>query len=118
MCLFENTAALPPTPITNMKPETLTANLATVLTSFTMVTGHPTYDDIKSMHDALTAILIAIPYNETNGTHYLWGLITPTAAYKAIYMVPLPHPTKPAFYPNTTTIANDAKNIIRAQAKA
>lgn len=118
MCSFKNTAALLPTLITNMMPETVTANPAAVLISFTMDTGRPTYEDIQLMHDTLTAVLITILYYENNGAHNLWGLIVPTTVYQAKYTVLFPHPTKPAFYPNTTTITNDVTNVVRVQAEA
>lgn len=70
------------------------------------------------MCDTFASILIAIPNYETNDTHNLWGLITPTTAYHAKYTVPFPYPMQPAFYPNTTAITDDAKNVIRAWAKA
>ena len=69
-----------------MTPKTFAANLATVLNGFAAVTGRRSYDDIKAMREALTAVLIMIPYDTANYlTHNLWGLIAPVAAYQAKY---------------------------------
>ena len=99
-----------------MTPKTVGANLAAVLNSFTAVAGRPSYDDIKAMRDALTAILVAIPYDTANNsTHNLWGLIAPVATYQTKYTKNFSRPTAPDTYP---TLADDAKNVVRAREEA
>ena len=84
--------------------------------SFDNIIGQPTDSDIFRLFEAMTHILLTIPYDEAHGKHSLIGLIYSKAEYMAEFTDEFPRPSKPGIY--DITIPDDAPDGLRAMKEA
>ena len=83
--------------------------------AFTPIIGRTYDDDLTQIKDAITPILIAIPYDSVNTVHNLWGIIATFLEYIQQYTTAFPIPIQPSAYPE---IEDTATNFVRAWEKA
>jgi hypothetical protein len=99
-----------------VSPKEITALFATVASSFSLIAGQPSCDDLTPLRDVLYPLLLDIPYDDQpGGTHNLIGRIEPTASYTAMWGASFPIPACPPAYP---PIPDDATAIVRAYSEA
>ena len=61
------------------------AKFADALDKFEPIDGQPSDTDLTRIWVVLETLLLQIPYEKTEGTHILIGLIRPVAAYTMRY---------------------------------
>ena len=99
-----------------MTPKEIGAKFAHALNNFEPITRQPSGIDLTRLREAVTPLLLQIPYDETSAVHNLIGLIQPEAAYFACYGKAFPEPTRVGAYdPN---IDNNAMFVVRARLEA
>lgn len=99
-----------------MSPEEIVIKFAEALKDFECIVGQPTDKDLTCLRECLFCLLLAIPYNEEQGTHNLIGLIADEADYARKYGARFLHPFKLPIY--DTTISDDAKAVTQARMEA
>ncbi len=77
-----------------MKPNAITALSADASAHFIPFAGNPKDDDLTTIREVLTPLLLGIPY-DADGRHNLVGLITQHDKYKAKYTVSFARPKHP-----------------------
>jgi hypothetical protein len=100
---------------TGMSPDAIYTLFIDAAARFTPITGNPTYDDLTTIREVLTPLLLSISYGEV-GTHNLVGIIDHPATYLATWLTPFPIPAQPTSY--ETAIANDATPVMRTSMEA
>ena len=68
-----------------MTPEEIVAKFSDALEKFDPINGQPSETYLTRIREVLPTLLLQIPYDETEGTHNLIGLIRPVAAYTTRY---------------------------------
>ena len=68
-----------------MTPEEIVAKFAAALDHFEPITEQPSDTNLTILREAVTPLLLQIPYDETGGKHNLIGLIRSKLAYVARY---------------------------------
>ena len=82
-----------------MTPDELTLKLSEAKDAFPPINGEPSHEDLVSMREVLTPILLQSSYDITEGKHNLWGIIPPPATYLAKFGEAFPIPTRKGAYP-------------------
>ena len=80
------------------------------------IVGQPSDSDLTRLWEAVTPLLLHIPYDETGAVHNLIGLIWPEAAYVSRYGKAFPKATRVRAYDKT--IDDDAMAVVRARTKS
>ena len=82
------------------------AKFAHALDNFEPIDVQPSDTNLKRLQEAVTPLLLQIPYNKTRAVHNLIGLVRPEAAYVARYGEAFPDPTRvgPTILILTTTL--------------
>ena len=99
-----------------MTPEEIVAKFADALDNFEPIVGQPSDSDLTRLQEAVTPLLLQIPYDETGTVHKLIGLIWPEAAYVARYGYAFPKPTIVGTYDKS--IDDNATAVVRASTEA
>ena len=68
-----------------MTPEEIVAKFSDAIDQFNPIDAQPSDTDLKKIREVLVLLLIKTPYDKTEGTHNLIGLIRPVAAYTTRY---------------------------------
>ena len=69
-----------------MNAEDIRATFADAVATFTPIVGRPNDADILRISNALSPLLLEIPYDDgATGGHNLWGIIAPAADYLAVH---------------------------------
>ena len=84
-----------------MTPEEIVAEFAHSLDNFEPIDGQPSDTDLARLREAVTPLLLQIPYDKTGAVHNLIGLIRPEAAFVARYSEAFPKPTRVRAYDAT-----------------
>ena len=98
-----------------MTPEEIVALFAHSLDNFDPIYRQPSDTNLTRLQEAVTFLLLQIPYDETVAVHNLMGLIHPEVAYVARYGKAFPKPTIVGAY--DANIDNDATAVVRARSK-
>ena len=64
-----------------MTPKAIVAKLANALRQFDQIYGQPSDTNLTEIREVVAPLLLQIPYEKTEGTHNIIGLIRPVAAY-------------------------------------
>ena len=97
-------------------PEEIHTLFAEALAAFEPIVGQPSDADLFRLREAISPILLNIPYDMVNGgADNLVGLIMPTATYVAIYEKEFDRPKPLKSYDDT--IDEKATNVTRARAE-
>ena len=99
-----------------MTPEEIVAKFSNALDLFNPIEGHPSYVDMTRICEALSPLLLQIPYYGLNAKHNLVGIIEYATRYLARYREAFSLPTKIGVY--NATIVDEAKPAVCACAKA
>ena len=99
-----------------MTPEEIVVKFATALDHFEPITEQPSDTDLTRIREAVTPLLLQIPYDETSGKHNLIGLIQSKLAYFARYSEAFPEPKRVRAY--DLEIDDDATAVVRARQEA
>ena len=98
-----------------MTPEEIVALFAHSLDNFDPIDRQPSDTNLTRLQEAVTFLLLQIPYDETLAVHNLIGLIQTEAAYVARYGKAFPKPTRVGAY--DANIDNNATAVVRARSK-
>ena len=99
-----------------MTPEEILAKFAHALDNFDPITVQLSDTDLTRLREAVTPLLLQIPYDKTVIVHNLINLIRPEAAYLARYGEAFTDPTRVGAYdPN---IDDDTTTVVRARLEA
>ena len=99
-----------------MTPDEIVAKFATAINHFDPITEQPSDTDLTRLREAVTPLLLKIPYDETGGTHNLIGIIWSKLAYIARYVEAFPEPKRVGAY--NLEIDNNATTVVRARQEA
>ena len=99
-----------------MTPEDIVAKFAHSLDNFEPIDGKPSDTDLTILQEAVTPLLLQIPYDETGAVHNLISLVRPEAAYVDRYSKEFDKTTRVGAY--DATIDDDAKTVVRTHSKA
>ena len=99
-----------------MKPDEIVTQFAEATLSFDNIIGQPTDSDIVRLFEAMTHILLTVPYDEAHGKHSLIGLIYSKSEYMAEFTDEFIHLTKPGIY--DITISDGASDGLRSMKEA
>ena len=99
-----------------MTPEDIVAKLAHSLDNFEPINGHLSESDLTRLREAVTPLLLQIPYDETRVVHNLISLIWPKTAYISLCGKEFPKTTSVGAY--DTNIDDNAMAVICARSKA
>ena len=99
-----------------MTPEEIAAKFAHSLDNFEPIVGKPSDSYLTRLREAITPLLLQIPYDKMGAVHNLIGLICPEAAYVTRYGEAFPKPTISGAYDKT--IDNDATYVVCVRTEA
>ena len=99
-----------------MTPEDIVAKFATALDNFEPITEQPLDTDLTRLQEAITSLLLQIPYDKTGGKHNLVGLICSKLAYVARYGDAFPEPKRVGTY--NLEIDDNATAVVRVRQEA
>ena len=101
-----------------MTPEEVTLALKEATDAFPPLGARrPTDDDLVSIRESLSPILMTIPYDAIDNLHNLWGVIAPTAAYTTLYATAFPIPRKLPFYDDAIASSANVADIRKQESK-
>ena len=98
-----------------MTPEEIVAKFAHSLKNFDPIDRQPSDSNLTRLLEAVTPLLLQIPYDETGAVNNLIGLIRPEAAYVARYGEAFLEPTRVRAYDKN--IDNNATAVVRTRSK-
>ena len=81
-----------------------------------MITEKPSDTDLTRLWEAVSPLLLQIPYNEMGGKHNLIGIIWSKTAYVKRYGEAFPEPKRVGAY--NIEIEDDAMAVVRARLEA
>lgn len=99
-----------------MSPEEIVAKFVEAADLFAPISGQPSDVELTLIREALTPILLQIPYDEAEALDNLVGLILSDAKYSAKYGQEFTPPKRVGAYDET--LSDDAKAVVRAKAEA
>ena len=81
-----------------MNPDEIVSKFSAALDNFEPITDQPSDSDLTRLREAITPLLLQIPYDETGGTHNLIGIVRANPAYLKCYGEAFPEPTRVGAY--------------------
>ena len=99
-----------------MTPDKIVAKFATAIDHFEPITDQPSDTDLTRFWEAVSPLLLKIPYDEMGGKHNLIGIIRSKNTYVNHYDESFPEPKRVGAY--DLKIDDDATTVVRARLKA
>ena len=99
-----------------MTPDNIVAKLLAALDHFKPILDQPSDTDLTRLQEAVAPLLLKIPYDETDGTQNLIGIIRAKPAYLKRYGEAFAEPKRVRDY--DLEIDDDATAVIRARLEA
>ena len=88
-----------------MTPDDIVPKFAAALDNFEPILNQPLDTDLTRLREAVSPLLLQIPYDETGRTHNLIGIIQSKTAYLKRYGEAFPEPKRVGAYDLTTAVA-------------
>ena len=105
-----------PRPAETMTLKEIVANFADALKQSEPIYGQPSDTNLTRIREELATLLLQIPYEKTEGTHNLIGLIRPVASYTTRYGAEFSEPACVRAY--DTMINGNATAVVCARTEA
>ena len=94
-----------------MTPDEIVAKFLAELDNFEPIIDQLSDSDLTRLREAISPLLLQIPYDETGGTHNLIGIIRAKPAYLKRYGEAFPEPTRVRAY--DLEIDDNATAVVR-----
>ena len=99
-----------------MTPDEIVSKFSVALDNFEPITDQPSDSDLTRLREAISPLLLQIPYDEMGGVHNLIGIVRAKPAYLKRCGEAFPIPTRVGAY--DLAIDNDATSVVRARLEA
>ena len=99
-----------------MTPDEIVSKFSAALDNFEPITDQPSDSDLTRLREAISPLLLQIPYDETGGTHNLIRIFRENPDYLKRYGEAFSKPMRVGAY--DLDIDDDATAIVRARLEA
>ena len=99
-----------------MTPDEIVLKFSVALDNFKPITDQPSDSDLTRLREAISPLLLQIPYDETGGVHNLTSIVRAKPAYLKRYGKAFPEPMRVGAY--DLEIEDDAMAVVRARLEA
>ena len=99
-----------------MTPDEIVSKFSVALDNFDPITDQPSDSDLTRLQEAISPLLLQIPYDDTGGVHNLIGIVRAKPVYLKRYGEAFPEPTRVGAY--DLDIDDDATSVVRARLEA